>query len=414
MRIRDSSRTIWWIVGIALALRLAAIPLLGPDPANNNLFEYGRIAWNIVQKHGFSFDFYGRYPLQPTAYSPALYCYSLVPWFALFGINFLGPRLMHAVFLAAAAWFLYRIGERLINRRVGLLAAAIWALYPEMIFLGMRIAPENLMFPLMLAMLWLVSAPEARMFRRTALAGGALTGLAAWTNPSLQLLGVVVPAHWWLNGHLKGREGWKRLALFVIGGILVIAPWTVRNYIKLGAFIPLRTAFAFNVWRGNHVGASGTCRNLDQINVDNTLPKEYAEYVEAHMVPDEVARDRFFAAEVKKFISEHPAQYLKLSLTRFLYYWWRDPTHPLTRSPWFMGPWLLLLIFAAVGFYCQRRALRKWWLWLLQIMGFTALFSMTIVVPRYRMPMLPALMLLAAAGVNFMWDHLSKEKNSAE
>ncbi|HEX7344646.1 MAG TPA: glycosyltransferase family 39 protein [bacterium] len=412
MRFTDSSRAIWWIVGIALALRLAAIPLLGSDPSNLILFEYGRIAWNIVQGHGFSFDFYGRFPLQPTAYSPALYCYSLVPWFALFGINFLGPRLMHAVFLAAVAWFLYKIGERQVNRRVGLIAAAIWALYPEMIFLGLRMAPENLMFPLMMAMLWLVQTPKEDAFGRTAFAGGALTGLTAWANPSSQLLGIVVPVHWWLNGHLRGRQGLKRLALYAAGGILVIAPWTVRNYIKLGAFVPLRTAFALNMWRGNHIGATGTCRNFDYTNVDETLPKEYADYVEAHLLPDEIARDRFFAAEVKQFISEHPGQYLKLSLTRFFYYWWRDPTHPLTGSIWFMGPWILLMTLAAIGFYSQRKALRKWWLWLLQIMGFTVLFSLTIVVPRYRMPMLPALMLLAAAGVNHLMTTRTKTQTS--
>ncbi|MFH1733711.1 MAG: hypothetical protein ABIE92_03295, partial [bacterium] len=95
---------IWWIIAVALLLRLAVIPILGPD--NDKLYEYGQIAWNIVQGHGFSWDFEGRFPLQPTAYSPALYCYTLVPWFFLFGLNLTGPRIMHAVLLSAVCWFL--------------------------------------------------------------------------------------------------------------------------------------------------------------------------------------------------------------------------------------------------------------------------------------------------------------------
>jgi hypothetical protein len=102
----NDKRTIWWIIAVALLLRLAVIPILGSKPGNENLFEYGRIAWNIVQGHGFSYDYLGQFPLKPTAYSPALYCYTLVPWYALFGINFLGPRIMHAFLLAVVCWFL--------------------------------------------------------------------------------------------------------------------------------------------------------------------------------------------------------------------------------------------------------------------------------------------------------------------
>lgn len=376
------------------------IPIVGSNPENQKLFEYGQIAWNIVQGHGYSWDFEGRFPLAPTAYSPALYTYSLVPWFALFGVNLIGPRLMHAVLLAAVAWFLYKIGERLINRRVGLLAAAIWAIYPEMIFLGMRIAPENLMFPLMMAMMWFVQAPREAMFGRTALMGGALTGLAAWTNPSLQLLAIIVPAHWWINGHLKSRQGLRRLALFAIGGIIIVAPWTIRNYIRFGAFVPLRTAFAYNVWRGNHPGATGTVYTFEGRNIDEAMDPAYAAYVEQHMVPDEIERDRFFAREVERFISERPLDYIRLSLRRLGYFWWRDRTHALTGNVFYWMPWLLILMLAAVGLYSIRSHWRAWSLWLMPIVGFMLLFSLTVYAPRYRMTIYPSMFLLAAVGVD--------------
>jgi len=408
-------RAIGWICALALGLRLAAIPFKGP--ADDNLFEYGQIAWNIVQGHGFSWDFDGRFPLQPTAYSPALYCYTLVPWFAVFGLNLTGPRIMHAILLAAVCWFIYRIGERLANPRVGLMAACIWAVYPEMIFLSLRIAPENAMF---LPMTWmLLKAQDAGVGARlaspahpgkSAFTCGILTGIACWVNPSLQILGAIVPVHWRIQGWLNGREGLRRLVLFVLGAVIVIAPWTIRNYIRLGALVPLRTAFAYNVWRGNHVGATGTIRNFEGRNLDETLPRDYAEYIEAHMVPDEVQRDRFFAAEVGKFIVEHPGSYLRLCAARLWFYGWRDPTHPLTASIWYLGPWLLLLILAIMGLVSIRRDGRKWSLWLLQIAGFTLLFSLTVVVPRYRMPLYPAMFLLAAMGVNALVRGFQRNK----
>ena len=198
------------------------------------------------------------------------------------------------------------------------------------------------------------------------------------------------------------------LALFILGAVLVVAPWTVRNYLKLGAFIPLRSAFAYNVWRGNHIGATGTCRNFNGISVDLTLPEDYAAYCEAHMVPDEVERDKFYAGEVKRFILENPAEYLRLTATRFYYLWWRDRTHPLTANPFYLLPWILILPFSALGAFLVRKEWRKWSLWIFQIIGFTVLFSLTIIVPRYRMPMYPALFLLTAVGLDYTFRKLSR------
>jgi 4-amino-4-deoxy-L-arabinose transferase-like glycosyltransferase len=397
---------IWWIIGIALAARLAIIPILGP--ANENLYEYGQIAWNIVQGHGFSWDFDGRFALQPTAYSPALYCYTLVPWFAIFGLDLTGPRIMHAVLLALVCWFLYKTGEKLVNRNIGLIAAAIWAVYPETVFMSVRMVIENVMFLPMLWLLFLSQTMRAKQDGYRALGCGVLLGLSCWVNPSLQILGPIIPVFWWINGHLKGRPGLKRLVLFVFGAMLVITPWTIRNYMKLGAFVPLRSAFAYNMWRGNHEGATGTIRTMEGADIDEAVSPEYKAYYEAHMVPDEIERDRFFAQEVRKFIFANPREYLRLSIIRFYYLWWRDVTHPLTSNPFYILPWIFVLAFAGLGSVLISNNLRFWSLWWLQIIGFTMLFSLTVVVPRYRLPVYPAMFLLAAVGLEKTYQFIRK------
>jgi hypothetical protein len=255
------------------------------------------------------------------------------------------------------------------------------------------------MFLPMTWMLWKSQQLLTAKPKKTSFLCGALLGISCWINPSLQVLGIAVPVFWKLNGFLPGREGLKRLGIFVAGFILVIAPWTVRNYIRLGAFVPLRSAFAFNVWRGNHIGATGTVRTREFINVDKALPPDYDAYVKAHITPDEIQRDRFYGAEVKRFISERPREYLSLTLHRLSYYWWRDPTNQLTFSPWYFLPWVFLLFFSGWGVYLVRREWRRWSVWALQILGFTTLYCLTIVTPRYRMSMYPALFLLAGVAL---------------
>lgn len=313
---------------------------------------------------------------------------------------------MHALLLAAACWFLFKIGQSLVNRRVGLIAASIWAIYPELIFLTVRFAPENAMFLPMMALLYVVQKLPDSGGNKSTFGCGMLLGIACWVNPSLQILGAIVPASWLLNRRVGVRAWLKSSAILAAGAILVIAPWTIRNYVKLGAFVPLRSAFAYNVWRGNHIGATGTVRTFDGNIVDVAVPPEYKEYYEKYMVSDEIERDRFFAGEVKTFIRENPGEYLKLTTIRFYYFWWRDFTHPLTSHPLYIVPWILILIFASIGMISILPQWRLWSLWWLQIIGFTVLFSLTIFLPRYRMPIYPAMFLLAATGIDRMIVYL--------
>ncbi|MBU0518691.1 hypothetical protein KJ564_07110, partial [bacterium] len=231
---------------------------------------------------------------------------------------------------------------------------------------------------------------------------GALLGISVWANPSLQGLGLAIPIFWLISKGMQWKKVLLVIVLFAIGVTIIVAPWTIRNYIKLDAFVPLRSAFSYNMWRGNHVGATGTVRTFAGTDIDEAVSPEYRAYYEAHMVPDEIARDRFFAGEVKKFISEHPDEYISLCLTRLYYIWWRDMTHPLTAHPAYIVPWIFILIFSSIGLLLSKNNWREWSLWIFQILGFTVMFSLTIVLPRYRMPIYPAMFLLAAMGIDYL------------
>ena len=81
----------------------------------------------------------------------------------------------------------------------------------------------------------------------------------------------------------------------------------------------------------------------------------------------------------------------------------------MTGNAFYWMPWLLILLLAALGLYALRLHWRTWSLWLMPIMGFMLLFSLTVYVPRYRMTIYPSMFLLAAAGM----DQLLRKFRSA-
>lgn len=91
-----------------------------------------------------------------------------VTFFLWSGLGEVGMVLAQSLLTLAAAYCLYRIGLRLYDRRVGLLAAFAYVLYPELHLWDFYILSESLFVSMVIISLFLVL--EARGWWRTALA----------------------------------------------------------------------------------------------------------------------------------------------------------------------------------------------------------------------------------------------------
>jgi hypothetical protein len=172
---------------------------------------------------------------------PLAYTYSQLMWGAL---NDHAARTVVPVFALGSALMAYVLGARLFNRRVGLLTAAIWMLYPQHAAwnqFGDLEVPVTLYFTGTAAFFTLGWRERSR---RYLVLSGLLMGAALWTKPtagalieSAALIGVVSAA-WWL----ARRKGEQLTALFRLEGfravtlaLLVAVPmggmWYVRNIV---------------------------------------------------------------------------------------------------------------------------------------------------------------------------------------
>ena len=145
----------------------------------------------------------------------------------------------HQIFLGNAILFvvamvgLWRLSENLASTASRRLVLILYALYPNFIYHCMFASKETLGAALLIWSMFLLFRP-GEMSQRAwwgYLPAGLLIGYAALTQPALMLLPVVLLIY---DGIVvRNRETIKRLLLVSLGFVVVLTPWSIRNYLVL-------------------------------------------------------------------------------------------------------------------------------------------------------------------------------------
>jgi 4-amino-4-deoxy-L-arabinose transferase-like glycosyltransferase len=213
-------------------------------------------------------------PGTPSAFRPPAYPYLLGGAYAVFGIHPDLGRLIGALLGTATVLLTALLGAALWDRRVGLYAGSITALFPSLIVMNGALLSESLFLPLEGLALTLLTLRRRGPAVWLALIGGVLCGLAALTRtngivfmiPTLCAIGVA-PGGW--------RQRAKGASAVVVACILVLTPWTIRNAETFHAFIPLNTQEGITLAGvyNNEAGRDNAGRHLEGVPDPNTGPR---------------------------------------------------------------------------------------------------------------------------------------------
>jgi 4-amino-4-deoxy-L-arabinose transferase-like glycosyltransferase len=184
----------------------------------------------------------------PMIFHPPLYPYFLGVVLSLTG-SLQAAKWVQLLVSALLVPALGRVGIAAFGRRAGLTAAGLAAFYPELVWFAAHFWVENLFVVLVWWGFERVLAADARARTGPALAAGALWGLAVLARETL-LYFVPVTAVWLAWRH-RAEGGLRRAAALVLGTLVVVAPWTWRNWVEYRAFIPVSTAGGLNLFQGN-------------------------------------------------------------------------------------------------------------------------------------------------------------------
>jgi 4-amino-4-deoxy-L-arabinose transferase-like glycosyltransferase len=372
---------------VALMARLRVIRQLLPGNAWPDFYvnnESARIAWAVASGFGFSSP-WPHTPLLPTSVEPPIYPYLLAGIFRLAGpysdLSLWIAVELNAIFSALTAVALLHLGRRVFGNSAGVLAAWIWAIWLYASVVSVRLWESSLSALLLVLglLLLLKLADSGRGWHW--LLFGALAGFAALTNTTFLSL---FPLFWiWLwiayrrRGISCGRLLWSSVAICM----LVVVPWTVRNYETFHRLMPVRDNLGLELWIGNHQGVvrlADFSRSFPLVD-----PTDYNEQGELRFME----RKREIALQ---FIRQHPVQFLRLCSQRSWNYW----TAPV---PYI---WLPIGLLAwSGGIFSLWRKRPGAIPFAIVLLIFPSIYYVTHTWPTYRHPMEPVMVLLAVFAV---------------
>ena len=295
------------IVGVAFVVRLAwvlyaARPTKGlQDPALYLFF-----ARQIAGGEG-----YALLGGEPTAYYPVGYPAVLGAVFWLIDHTpipndyEMAAGVLNLVLGTATVALVFDVARRLFDNRVGLVSAAVLAVFPNLVFHTAVALTETLFnFLVMAALLVLVSASwrdRAIGWRRLAVFG-VLLALSAFVRP-ISLFFVPVLLVVWLVAGWSWRPALRQLAIVCVAVAVVIAPWTIRNIVVMNSPVVMSTNIGDNLCMSRHAGGTGAFQ-LEAECLQGYEGIERPEY--------EIRRNNDAIRTAIEFVVEHPLDEVRL------------------------------------------------------------------------------------------------------
>ena len=412
-RLRAASTSLTLILLVALGVRLAFFwnyESHNPKQALATipfLFESGNIAHSLATGHGFSSPF--RVDTGPTAWMTPVYPLLLAGIFRIFGVytfaSYVVAVLINIVATTLACIPIYLAGRRIAGVGVGAAAAWLWAIFPN----AFQIPAESMWDASIGALLgatilWMtLELPGSRRIGAW-IAYGLLWGLTLMTTATL--LSVFPLLLGWLAYRLhKQVLVWvAKPALAAVLAALCCIPWTVRNYEVFHVFVPLRSILGLQLWVGNNPDAGDRWLGTQHPIHDSA---ERERYIDLGEVPYMAEKQH----DAIDYMLAHPARVADLTWHRFLAFWSGGTPNPVrdffrARSVWFRFV-LLFNVFVSLGalagtILLVRRRHAYWFPLVVFVIVFPWAYYLTVVEPRYRLPIDPVVMLLTVLAIDAM------------
>jgi hypothetical protein len=422
---------------------------------------YAAIARNLDEGNGFTV---GAKATQPSDdYSPGLPLFVAGLYEVTGGVHERLAREVLALIGALAPLFTYLIARRLAGaiggcseqpsvlgspqgdkgQRVGgrtvaaaLVAALAVAIYPATIqYTGMLMTEPlaaTLLAGAMLAIFWAWDADDLRR----CIVPGLTLGAVALVRPEYLAIGGLLVVLVLLHERFASRsqkssdtdEKWERtwwgtwrrpllMAIVVVLGIVVVvAPWTVRNAITLHRFVSVSTGGGQVLYSGTYLPSDGNPEAVgaavvaehpelfgphaaQNLRLEQILAR-YAEHIYPELEPDQ-ALSKLGKAQLESDVLHHPGEYIGFLAKKVGRIWSHGPRAVMREPLWEALHWALLALgmlgLGLLAWYRRWEALMIGAVFL----AITVISALLVASPRRVLVLIP--LLSACAGAAIAW-----------
>lgn len=424
MRVGIGERQLWWILGLALAVRLAAGVWWQSRLEDGQRFHFpdSESYWELGQTIGSGKPYEFRSPQRKVFRAPG-YPLLLAPIFVVAGpdASVFWGRAASAVCGTVAVGGVYWWARRAFDVPTARIAAGLAAVYPGAVAMSGLVlteAPFTAVMAWQLA-LWHNQGDRFKSSRQSAaesslamdggesldlspLLVGVLGGVATLIRPSWLVFTPLAAGAAVVCGREKKRQlAFAGIALAAM--FITLLPWWLRNWRVTGHFVPTTLQVGASLYDGLSPRADGSS------------DLSHADAFAANKNLSEYELDRTLRAAAIDWAAQNPGEALRLAGVKFLRMWNVWPNEPSFRS-WpariiVAASFVPAIMLAAIGAWRFRD--RKWTvaMCLAPAAYFTALHVVFVSSIRYRQPAMLPLIVLAAAASQYVWHSANEHWN---
>ena len=348
--------------------------------------------------------------IYPTAFTPPFLIFVWMGLFLLFGVTKLALAMMTALNVLMGVGIVYYsipVARALFGSEViAFLVGVAMALHPVFVFSVATYHAVNAYILLLLIMFELTLSTRRQTYALSVLIG-VLAGIIALVRLEyLVLVGAII------LGSLITHWQWKKTAVAAVVALVVIAPWTARNYAVFHRLIPVANYVGHNLYLAYNPEANGSGKWEEIAGVKERLLGH--ELGAVPLDPNyENARDKVFYDAAIDYMKSHPLRsFVVLPIYRAALFWIYDAYHPVTHQLLYQLQFWPLFVLSIVGLVMAARAgcfAQPDHRTVLVLFAFQTLVMTSFTVfARYRMNVEPFLYAYAAAGAVGLWGWLQR------
>jgi 4-amino-4-deoxy-L-arabinose transferase-like glycosyltransferase len=411
---------------------------------------YAAIARNLDEGNGFTV---GANATQPSSdYSPGLPLFVAGVYKLTGGVHERLARVVLALIGALAPLFAYLLARRpaaevtepfalsnpvgdkrrkVAGREVaaGLIAALVVAIYPATIeYTGMLMTEPlaaTLLAGAILAILWAGGGDSAWRW----LVPGLTLGALALVRPEYLAIGLLLALLVFLRQrlHMPWRRALIAAAVVVLGIIVVVAPWTVRNAVTLDRFVPVSTGGGQVLYAGTYLPSDGNPEKVgaavvaehpelfgphavENLRLEQILTR-LGEHTYPTLEPDQ-ALSKMGKEQLRDDLEHHTGEYIGFVAKKIGRIWSHGPRAVMREPLWEALHWVLLglgLLGLAI-----LACLRRWEALLIGavFLAITLISALLVASPRRVLVLIP--LLSACAGTAAVWLTAAVRRGKAQ